>query len=294
MSTSINEAWVQSFENRVHHLGQQEVSRARSAVRNRTGKGQIYSFERMAASDMTAYSGRHADTPINNVASSRRNCTVSTWEWGELVDNADLARILIDPDSNYMKTAAYAYGRKLDEEIFDAMVSDSKTTVGTGTGGGVGAAAPFVAGQKIGDGTGALTLDDLRGAKRKLDAAEIMGNRYCAVSAKALEDLLKITEVTSIDYNVVKALVNGELNTYLGFDFIRTELVPGASADNVTGQGTMCWVDSSMGLAISDDKFTRVGPDASKKFSNRIYCETTFGVARIEDEGVVLIDRAAT
>jgi hypothetical protein len=41
---------------------------------------------------------------------------------------------------------------------------------------------------------------------------------------------------------------------------------------------------------VSDENFTRVGPDPSIRFSTRIYMETTLAGVRIEDAGIVLID----
>jgi len=291
MSNSINNAFVDDFESRVHQVGQQEVSRVRDCVRNRMGTGDIYNFERLASSDMTnkaTTGGRHSPTPINNVAHDRRRAGVETFDWGEAVDNSDLAQILIDPDSEYVQSAGMAYGRKLDEIILDATVSDTRTTDGAG------AALGFAAdgGTIIGDGTQPLSVDYLRQAKRTLDEAEVMGARHIAISAKGLEDLLNVTEVASFDYNTVKALVMGELDTFMGFNFRRTELVPRATSgsDNVIGIGAVCWVEPCMAIAISDDRFTRIGEDPGLRFSNRIYMETTFGACRVEGAGVVLID----
>jgi hypothetical protein len=285
MSSSINLAFVEDFESSVHHLGQQDYSTVMGNVRYRAGTGDIYTFNRMGASDMGTKTVRHSATPINNVASSVRKGQVITHDWGEAVDQSDIARILIDPDSEYKKAAAAAYGRRIDRTVYSAAVSDTATTDGT-------AAVAFPAGQKIGNGLAALSVDYLRQAKRKHDEAEIMGDRFIAVSAAGLEDLLAITEVASVDYNSVKALVQGELDTFMGYKFIRTEQGPsvGFGDDNVVARGALCWVRDTLACAVSDENFTRVGPDPSIRFSTRIYMETTLAGVRIEDAGIVLID----
>lgn len=301
---SLNEWWVEDFESLVYHLGQQEGSRLRGTVRNRTGSGNIYNFERLAKKDMSSKSDRNQTLAASSgtaIGHSRRKATVQTWNWWESVDNADVVRILTDPESEYLISAAAAMGRKIDDIIVDAVVSNTSTTANpnppTGSG-GPGVAAALPAGQVI---TGTkMTLDLLRQAKRKLDEAEVGvmqgGYRTCVINAKALQDLLEVTEVTSADYNTVKALVQGELNTFLGFNFVRTELIPGESADNVSAgkKGVLCYERSAVGLAISDDRFTRVAEDPSIGFSTRVYCELTMGAARIEDEGIVVINIDAT
>lgn len=298
MSTSVNQAFVERFSSRVHHLGQQRMSRLRSTVYQQSDRANIYNFDRLADAAMVGGGARHATITPLNIAHSRRKATVETWDWTELVDRRDAVRVLQNPGSEYEKAAAKAYGRQVDIIIATAVESDSKTTDGAG------APVALPAGQVIGNGTGALSLDYLRQAKRKLDEAEVGdeagGERYCAINAKGLEDLLKVTEVTSSDYAAVKALVDGSLNSYLGFNFIRTELLPAGTpqgkwqfqGDNVTGVGMLCWERNCVGLAISDDRFTRIGENAERKFSLQVYCELTMGAARIEDEGVVVIDIA--
>ena len=283
MAVDIDQAFIEDFESRVHQKGQQEISRVRPYIRNRSGTGDIYNFEVLDPSPMAARSGLVA-TPVNGIVHSRRKAQVNTFEWGELVEQSDIVRIIIDPDSEYVKAASMAYGRQIDQSIL-ANALDGTTLDGAGASIGV-----LGAGQIVGDGTGAMSLDFLRSAKRKLDEAEVMGNRCIALRSNALEDLMKVTEVASSDYNTVKALVQGEINTFLGFEFKRTELTPGSAAANVVGISAVCWVEDALAIAFSDDKFTRIGPDASARWSNRIYMETSFGNARVEDAGVVMID----
>lgn len=300
---SLAEAWVEDFESLVYHLGQQEMSRLRNAVRNRTGTGDIYNFERLAKQDMTEKTVRNAAAVDNSPDSSRRTAQVETWNWMAAVDHSDLVRILIDPESEYLISAGAAMGRRVDAITSTAAVGAavSKSPLSAP------ASVDLPAGQILVSGTGKLTVDLLREAKRKLDEAEVGvmqgGERYCAINAKGLQDLLEVTEVASYDYNSVKALVQGEVDTFLGFNFIRTEILPGNDTSGITiplptnGTGTtetdmICWERSSVALAISDDRFTRVAEDPSINFSTRVYCELTMGSVRIEDEGVVAIEIA--
>jgi hypothetical protein len=283
MAATITQSFVEAFEAYVHKLGQQQASRLFGTVRYRPIVGNTAHFERVAKSDMAAKAGRHVNTPINNVVHSRRKVSMSTFSWGEAVDQNDVGRLLINPANEYSQLAAMAYGRKVDDVIVAAAVGNATNGDNTTT------ALP--AGQIIGTGVEALSLDFLRTAKRKLDAAEVGmpgSKRYLALRAKGLEDLLKVTEVTSSDYNTVKALVTGELNTFMGFEFIRTELVPAAT----TGHYCLAFDSSAIGLAMSQQKMVRMAEDPGLSFATRIYCETTLGAVRIEEEGVVAINIA--
>jgi hypothetical protein len=280
MSTTITQSFVDAFEAYVHRLGQQQESRLFGAVRYRPIVGNTAHFERVAKSDMTAKAGRHVATPINDVVHSRRKVSMSTFSWGEAVDQNDVGRLLINPANEYSMLAAAAYGRKVDEVITAAAVGLATNGDNTTT------ALP--AGQIIGTGVEALSLDFLRSAKRKLDEAEVGmpgSKRFLALNAKGLEDLLKVTEATSSDYNTVKALVQGELDTFMGFKFIRTELVP----DPGTGHYMLAFDSSAIGLAMSQQKMTRMAEDPGLSFATRIYCETSLGAVRIEETGIVAI-----
>ena len=133
-----------------------------------------------------------------------------------------------------------------------------------------------------------MTLDLLPRAKRKRAEAAVDGDRYLALTAKALEDLLKVTEATSSDYNTVKALVQGEIDTFMGFRFIRTERLPDGGG---TGRKyCLAYTSKAIGLCFSDVRFTRVGEDPANSFMTRVYMESTLGAVRIEDLGVVRIE----
>src|SRR3546814_3244582 len=112
------------------------------------------------------------------------------------------------------------------------------------------------AGQKIAVGSDGLTLVKLLQAKEILDAAEVdvddttgqgAPTRVIAVSTKQITNLLGTTEIKSVDYNSVKALAQGQADTFLGFKFVRTERVP------QVGTSRMFVVWANGGLAASSD-----------------------------------------
>jgi hypothetical protein len=79
-----------------------------------------------------------------------------------------------------------------------------------------------------------------------------MDDRYILIHAANLQNLLSETAVTSSDFNTVKALVQGELDTFLGFKFIT---IGDRSEGGLTGGGTgsdrkvWAWHKSAVGMA---------------------------------------------
>jgi hypothetical protein len=284
MSTSLSAAFAYEFESQVLHLGQQMVSRCLNTVRVKRDPAAVYHFERLTNVAMTAKTtgGAPQATLVSGVTHDKRAALVSPFAWGEHMAQNEGAQALIDPRSVYVEAASAAYGRRIDQTILSAAVAAAAFGFG-----GTGGTTALPAGQKIKAGAGAaLTLDDLRLAKRKMDAAEVMGERYFALPSVGLENLLKITEVASADYNTVRALVQGELDTFLGFKFIRTELVP------FNGANPLCvaYTSKAIGLGLPQDGFTRVAEDPANSFALRVYLETTLGAVRIEDAGVVSVE----
>ena len=290
MSTQITTAFVQQYKANVEHLLQQKGSRLRSAVRVETQSAEYDFYDRIGATSAQEVTGRHQDTPLINVPHDRRRCSLRDFDWAELIDRPDRIRLLIDPKSPYSQNASFALGRKMDEIILEAFygsVSTGKTGSSTVT---------FPAGQQIAhnyveSGSAAnsgLKVAKLRKAKELLDAAETDPGeaRYVICTAKQITDLLQTTEVTSSDFNVVRALVQGDVNSFMGFEFIRTELV---NTDGSSYRRVPAYTKSGLLLAVGMDVNVDIGPRRDKRNATQVYCSASFGAIRMEEEKVVEI-----
>lgn len=281
MSNLITEAFVQQYKDNVLLLSQQKGSKLRDKVRLERVVGKQHFFERLGATAAVKKTTRHGDTPLVNSPHSRRMVTLVDYEWADLVDQQDKIRLLIRPESEYAINAAWAIGRSIDDEIITAFNGTAKA----GETGGTDVALP--AGQVIAHGSAKFTLSKLRQAKRKQDDADVEEEgRQIVIAPAALEDLLEDTNVTSSDFNTVKALVQGEIDTYLGYKFTRSTRLP------KTGNIRSCfaWHPNAMGLALGMDLVTKIAERIDKSFAVQVYVAATGGATRIEDEGVVQID----
>ncbi len=107
-----------------------------------------------------------------------------------------------------------------------------------------------------------LTLAAMREAARLLDVDGVPDSgRFLAVHANGLHHLLEDTQVTSSDYNTVKALVSGDLDTYYGFKIIKLGDRPnegGLPVPSASHRTSFAWHMDAMGAIMSRDIEIRV------------------------------------
>lgn len=300
MSQQITEAFVQQFGANVFHLSQQKGSRLRPAVRQETQTGESQFFDRIGKVSAVKKAGRHSSTPQLDTPHSRRMVTLEDYEWADLIDSQDKIRMLNDPASEYVMAAMWAMGRSMDDEIIAASVGSAYS----GQKGTTVVAHPNSQKYAANDGAAFTNLNvrTLRAVKRIMDAAEVEGQRYFSVSASQVESLLGQTEVTSSDYNTVKALAQGEVNSYMGFEFIRNERMPAQSAalsasptTGAVGAGSsvighrkcFAWAKEGLLLSIGQNITSRISERDDKSYATQAYACMSVGATRMEEEKVV-------
>jgi len=305
MSTQITTSFVKQYSANVQLLVQQMGSRLKNAVTVETGKvGEEVYMDRISATDAQKVTTRHGDSPQIDTPHDRRRVVPVDYDWGDLIDNPDRLRTLIDPASAYSVNAAMAMGRAMDDEIIAAI--DGTAYAGK-TG---GTPANLAAGQIIspedngfavdGETTNTnqpLTVGKLIDARKRLGSADaddydVNGNSnlFLVVNAAQLGYLLTSTKVNSADFNQVRALVAGDLNQYMGFNIIRTERIGTETDNNITCDKVLAFHRRGVGLCIWEDIVARVTERPDKRFSQYIYYRMTLGAVRLEEERVIKIN----
>ena len=286
MSIEVNKAFAQKFRDGFLHLVQQKGSRLRDYVRVNTDiMGKYDHFDRIGSTSAQKITSRHSDTPLISTPHSRRRVSMEDYNWADLIDKADKVRMLADPTSEYMKAGVWAMGRVMDDIIIAAMSGNATSIDETDASSNV--ALP--AAQKIAvSGTTDMNLTKLRTAKKILDASDVDPDlpRHIVMKSNQFFDLLNDEQITSGDYNTVKALVAGEIDTYLGFKFHRSERLAVDSSGN-----TLClaWIPEGIGMSMGMDVKTEISERPDKNYSTQVYAQMCLGAVRIEDEKVVEI-----
>lgn len=309
MSSQITTAFVKQFGSNVQHLSQQKGSRLRNCVRVESLVGENRFFDQIGKATATRRTTRHSDTRYSDTPHARRMVTPYPYDYADLIDKPDMVRTLIDPANPYAQAAQYAMGRAMDDEILD----NASASASTGVAGASSVALP--SSQKIAcvtSGAGSnLTVGALRGAAKILDGNEVAEEieRYIAVNALQRESLLAQTEVSNSDYNSVKALVSGQINSYMGFMFKKSERLntqTSALAFDLTAtkgygavatgagaalnyQKVLAWGKDGLLLAVASDIKARVDELPGKSYSTQVFASMDIGATRMEEEMVVEI-----
>lgn len=290
MSFNITTAFKNTYNQNVEHLSQQRESRLRGSVRIVSGLlGEKHFIDQLGKRDPVAINNRHGDSPLNSQAHDRRMLTLTDYEDGDLVDKPDIIRTLDDPANQYVQSMAMGFGRQYDRIVITAATGTSYSGK-TGTTSNSLASANKVAVDYVESGSAAnsnLTVGKLRRASAIMNAFELGDERFIAVSASQIHSLLQDSEVTSQDFNTVRALVNGEINTYMGFQFIRTELLTLNSSTDV--RTCFAWVRDGIVLGEGQGFMSRIQERPDKRFNTYVYTKATLGAVRMEEEKVVEI-----
>ena len=282
MSVQITTAFVNQFSSNIQMLSQQMGSLLRNAVDVETVNGEKAFFDQVGSAAAVLRTTRHADTPLIDTPHSRRMVTMSDYEYADLIDDQDKVRLLVDPTSTYARAAAAAMGRAMDDVIISAALGTSLTGKDGTT------STPFDSNNQIAVGGAGLTLAKLLEAKEILDSNDVDPSipRYIACSPKQISDLLNGSDVTSADFNTVRALVKGELDTYVGFKFITTNRL---GLDGSGDRRVFAWAMDGIKLAVGKEPTARIDERADKSYATQVYYCMSVGATRMEEAKVVEI-----
>jgi hypothetical protein len=290
MAFEIPDHYSRSFTSNVELLLQQEDSRFSDCVTQSTYVGeQAQVVKQFGEVEFQEKTSRLADTNFSEIEHRQRWAFPTDYDLALPVEKEDEIRMLDSPVSPYTMAMAAAWNRKKDAVIVTASLGTAKT----GTQGGTSTAfdttnfsvaSDFVlSGGAVSSG---LTIPKLTEAKRILDAAECPGtNRYFGATSTQFQDLLNTTQITSSDYNSVKALVNGEVDTFMGFKFKRYE----GFAVSSSIRSCIAWHKTGLHLGTWNGLETKIGERPDKKYLTQVFMKGTIGATRTNEEKVVRV-----
>jgi hypothetical protein len=193
----------------------------RNTVRLRTGvTASTHKFPKIGAGVAQVRVPQTDVTPLN-VTYSQATVTLTDYIAAEYSDIFNQAKVNFDERQELVQVVAKAIGRRSDQMIIDALAASSTSlTVATSIGGA---------------GTN-MNMAKLREAARLMNTANVPAeDRYMLIHASQLSSLLSETAVTSSDFNSVKALVQGDITSFMGFNFIT---IGDRSEGGLTGGGS--------------------------------------------------------
>lgn len=275
MAVQVSNAFVTLFDSEVKQAYQGQRLLA-GATRERSGvEGSTVKFPKIGKGSATIRVPQTDVTPLN-VSYSQVTATMEDYIAAEYSDIFNQQKINFNERQELVQVVSGAIARRMDQVVLDALAASSTS---------------LTVSNDIGGTDTNLNIEKLREAKKLLDAGNVpMEGRIMLLHANSLSALLGETEVTSSDFNTVKALVTGEVNTYMGFRFItfgdRDE--GGLPIDGSSDRTLYAFHRDALGLGVGMGQTSRVDY-IPEKTSFLVASMFSAGAVAIDDEGIVKI-----
>jgi len=281
MADTQNQIYAQAYSQNIMQLAQQKYSKLYNTVYMKPNvRGKTFFQDQIGQWQMETKGGRNTVTPNNDPVLSRRMGLMVDYHDNRLLDRGDELKSISDPRSAYTIAAAQSLGRRIDDSIIAA-------AIGTSYSGETGSTSVTNGNVQIVTAS-ALTFAEIRTIKATLDTADVeMEDRYMVVDPASLDSLLAVEQATSSDYNVVKALVRGEIDTWLGFKWIMSTRISEATAVLGSTVEGIAYQKYGLCMALADAPLVRTDERKDLSYSWQVYYELNIGVTRLEEDRVV-------
>lgn len=273
MAVGISNAFVQLFDAEVKQAYQASRLLAGVCRERMNVEGNQVKFPKIGKGTATVRVPQTDVTPLN-VTYSQVTATMSDYIAAEYSDIFHQAKVNFDERRELVQVVGNAIGRRMDQLIIDALnAASSPSTVATSVGGA---------------GTN-LNLAKLLAAKKALDAKNVPAEgRVMLIHANGLSALLDETELTSSDFATVKALAQGSISDFLGFQFIMMGDRDEGGLPLPSTRTSFAFHRDAVGLGVSMAQKTEINY-VPEKTSFLVSSMFSAGAIAIDDEGIVKI-----
>ena len=275
MAVSLSNAFITLFDAEVKQAYQGKAQLV-GAVRQRRGvEGSTVKFPKIGKGVAQLRVPQSDVTPLN-VSFSQVTCTLSDYNAAEYSDIFNQAKVNFDERQELVQVVSNAISRRQDQLILDALTASSTS---------------LTVANSIGGSNTNLNVAKLREAKKLLDTNNVPPtDRHMIIHANSLASLLSETSVTSADFNTVRALVAGEINTFLGFTFhvLGDRSEGGLAIDGSSDRSLFAFHKDAIGYGEGIAARTEINYVAEKT-SFLVNSVFSAGSVAIDDEGIVKI-----
>ena len=273
MAVGISNAFVQLFDAEVKQAYQSSRALA-GLTRERTNvEGNQVKFPKIGKGTATVRVPQTDVTPLN-VTYSQVTATMSDYIAAEYSDIFSQQKVNFDERRELVQVVGNAIGRRMDQLVIDALnASATSLTVATTIGGA---------------GTN-MNIEKLIETKKLLDANNVPSEGRCMIiHANNLAGMLGETEITSADFATVKALVSGEVDTFMGFKFITLGDRDEGGLPKPSTRTCFAFHKDAVGMGIGMNQKSEINY-VPEKTSFLVSSMFSAGAVAIDDEGIVKI-----
>jgi len=282
MADTQNQIFALAYSQNIMQLAQQKYSKLINCVYQKPNvRGKAFFQDQIGQWNMALKAGRNSQTPNNDPNLGRRMGVMLDYNDNRLLDRTDELKVISDPRSAYTIAAAQSLGRQIDDVII------VNGLLGTAYSGETGATS-VTNSNLVNASSGSMTLARIIAVKQQLDIADVeMEDRFFVCRPDALDNLLNTTAATSSDYNSVKALIRGEIDTWMGFKWIMSTRISAASGSTLIG---IAFQRYGVCLAMADAPVVRTDERTDLSYSWQVYYELNIGAVRLEESRVVIVN----
>jgi len=273
MAVGISNAFVQLFDAEVKQAYQSSRALAGLTRERANVEGNQVKFPKIGKGTATVRVPQTDVTPLN-VTYSQVTATMSDYIAAEYSDIFSQQKVNFDERRELVQVVGNAIGRRMDQLVLDALnASATSLTVATTIGGA---------------GTN-MNIEKLIEAKKLLDANNVPSEGRCMIiHANNLAGMLGETEITSADFATVKALVSGEVDTFMGFKFVTLGDRDEGGLPLPSTRTCFAFHKDAMGMGIGMNQKSEINY-VPEKTSFLVSSMFSAGAVAIDDEGIVKI-----
>ena len=282
MADSQNVIYAQAYGQNIMQLAQQKYSKLINTVYMRPNvRGRTFFQDQIGQWTMSLKGGRNSATPNNDPNLARRMGVMLDYNDARLLDRTDELKVISDPRSAYTIAAAQSLGRQMDDTIIQSGLLGNALSGEAGT-------TSVTNSNLVLASSASMTLARIIAVKQTLDLNDVeMEDRYFVCRPDALDNLLNTTAATSSDYNSVRALIRGEINTWMGFNWIMSTRISAASSSTLIG---IAYQKNGVCFAMATEPFVQTDYRSDLSYSWQVYYELNIGAVRLEEARVVIVN----
>jgi len=273
---NLSAAFVQLFDSEVHQA-YQGSAQLQNVCRMRTGVvGNTVNFPKIGKGQATLRNPGTDVVPLNSSFTSV-NVSMSDFSASEYSDIFLQTKINFDERRELAQVVGSAIGRRQDQIIIDAINAASAGTTVAKTVVTSGSAA-----------ASNLNVGKILAAKKALDAGNVPPtDRHFVIHANNLSGLLGDERAISADFNSIRALVSGEINSYLGFQFhVIGDRDEGGLPLSTNDRTCFAFHKSAIGCAVAMAPSTEINY-VPEKTSFLVTAKLSMGAVAIDTAGIV-------
>lgn len=213
-----------------------------------------------------------------NISHGNSTATLEDWNAAEYTGIFNQQKVNYKEQDKLAMIISNAIGRREDQLIIDALDA---------------AATALTVDNDVGGADTGLNTAKCRRARRLLNEKGVpkgKGDRCFVISSEGMEQLLGDGDANTVDKNVIKALYDGEISHWVGFDFMEMEeRDEGGLPKSGNDRTNFAYHRASTGLAVGINMRTEVNyvPVKTSYLANGIF---SAGSVAIDPEGIVEIE----